>query len=205
MQERTTPLADAIEYVPEDYFRPLELNALFDRIAPLQVDVGCGDGTFLSELAKIIPHHNFLGIERMPGRVRTACRKIERGNLTNARVMQIESSYAIAYLLPENSISTSYLLFPDPWPKRRHQHRRLVNAEFLQSIHRALEPDGLFVIATDEHDYFREIEQLAERSNRFKRESLEQCDLPVTTFEKHFRQRGLEIYRLGLRKVSPVR
>lgn len=205
MQEKTKLLADAVEYVPENYFQPFDLNAVFDRAAPLQVDIGCGDGTLLSALAQQNPHHNFLGIERMPGRVRTACRKIARGNLSNARVIQVESSYAIACLLPESSVSTFYLLFPDPWPKRRHQHRRVVNAEFLQSLHRALAPNGWFVVATDERDYFREIEQLIERSEKFSRESLEQFDFPLTTFERHFRERGLEIYRLGLRKVSPVR
>lgn len=205
MQEKTELLAGAIEYVPENYFRPLDFKAVFDRAAPLHVDIGCGDGTFLSALAPQNPHHNFLGIERMPGRVRTACRKIAQANPGNARVIQVESSYAITYLLPESSVTTFYLLFPDPWPKRRHQQRRVVNAEFLQSLHRALAPDGWFIVATDERDYFREIEQLTERSNKFTREPLEQFDFPRTTFEKHFRDRGLEIYRLGLRKVSPVR
>lgn len=203
MQE-TTP-TPAGEYVPENYFQLLDLKSIFPRGAPLAVDLGCGDGSFLVALAKQDPQRNFLGIERLGGRVRSASWKIARENLTNARVLRIESSYAVAHLLPPNSVSNFYLLFPDPWPKRRHQRRRIVNQEFLETIHRALALGGLFVVATDEREYFEEIQRQAAEIRKFVKEPIGDANLPVTTFEKHFLKRGLEIHRLVLRKVSPFR
>src|SRR5207237_3797830 len=116
-------------------------------------------GAFLSELARCHPDQSFLGIEKLVGRVAKAGRKA--GELENVRILKVESSYAVRYLLPESSVSVFYLLFPDPWPKRRHHRRRLVTIDFLDSIHRALQPDGLLHIATDQFDYFEQIKSIA--------------------------------------------
>jgi tRNA (guanine-N7-)-methyltransferase len=201
---RTTQAA-AAEYVPENYFQPLALDGIFSRCAPLEIDLGCGDGSFLVALAKQNPERNFLGLERLLRRTRSACHKIARENLSNARVLRIESSYAVTHLFPPNSISAFYLLFPDPWPKRRHQRRRLVNTEFLESVYRALVSDGFLVVATDDVDYFNEIRRLADQTKKFVLPSPNDFDFPPTTFEKHFHERGLAIHRLVLRKVSPVK
>jgi tRNA (guanine-N7-)-methyltransferase len=207
-----------IELVPETYFAPLDLFAIFGRIAPLHVDLGCGDGAFLSELAQSHPDQSFLGIEKLVGRVAKASRKAAA--LENVRILKVESSYAVRYLLPENSVSVFYLLFPDPWPKRRHQRRRIVTTDFLDSIHHALQPDGLLHVATDQLDYFQQIQHLAqaaaaERSlklDRLNRSSFrfefierENVDLPQTKFERRFREQDTPIYRLTLRKISPFK
>lgn len=199
----TPDLIDDIEIIPSDYFAPLDLESIYERKAPLEVDLGCGDGLFLAEIAAANPSHDFLGIERLQGRLRSARRKIIHRQLANARLLRIESSYAVQQMLPANSVSVFHLMFPDPWPKRRHWSRRIVTADFLGSINRALVPDGLLRIATDEVVYFREIERLVGQSNQFTISS--DSDLPwaPSTFEKKFR--GLEIYRLVVRKVSDVR
>ena len=203
--QATTQEAFAPEHVPENYLEPLNIDSVFEQTAPLEVDVGCGDGTFLAAVAKQNPERNFLGLERLAGRVRSACRKIAQQNLANARVLRIESSYAIAHLLPANSVAAFYLLFPDPWPKRRHQRRRIVTEEFLDALHRALVPNGLFVATTDDREYFNQIQRLTSQSHNFSEGSVKPALFPATTFEKHFRKRGLEIHRLVLRKVSPVK
>ena len=87
------------ELVPETYFAPLDLFSIFGRIAPLHVDLGCGDGAFVSELARCDPDQSFLGIEKLVGRVAKACRKTAA--LENVRILKVESSYAVRYLLPE--------------------------------------------------------------------------------------------------------
>ena len=202
MKHETVPIISP-EFVPDNYFQPLELDSVFPRSAPIEVDLGCGDGSFLVALAKRNPEHNFLGLERLLGRTRSACRKITHESVTNVRVLRIESSYAVAHLFSSNSIATFYLLFPDPWPKRRHHARRLVNRIFLESVFRALGDDGLFVLATDDVDYFNQIRKLTDEMNTFASETPN--ELPPTTFEKHFRERGLAIHRLVLRKVSPVK
>ena len=196
-----------IALVPETYVAPLDLLAIFGRVAPLQVDLGCGDGSFLCELAHLHQDKNFLGIERLVGRVAKACRKASP--LDNVRVLNVESSYAVGYLLPEASVETFYLLFPDPWPKRRHQRRRIVRLDFLDSIRRALEDGGSLRIATDQLDYFEKIRVLAENYSGFTivdpNVDSDRNDLPLTKFERRFSALGAPIYRLALRKISPVR
>lgn len=184
-------------------FEPLDLPSIYGRVAPLEVDLGCGDGSYLAAMAAENPDNDFLGIERLLGRVRTACRKIERTDLTNARVLRLEISYAIEHLLPQNSVATFHVMFPDPWPKRRHATRRLVTNAFLASMHRALQPDGTVLIATDDSEYFRQITLLASQSPQF---AIAAGPLPPTTpskFEKRFTDCGVPIHRLALRKISP--
>lgn len=192
-----------IELIPESYVARLDLPEIFGRNAPFHVDLGCGDGSFLCALARSAPENNFLGIERLSGRVRKACRKA--ANLDNVRVLLAETSYAVRYLLPEASVEAFYLLFPDPWPKRRHQRRRVLTPEFLQSIHRSLAPSGLLHIATDQVDYFQQMRRLTLADFHFAwTEAAENIDLPPTKFERRFAEQGAPIYRVALRKLSPV-
>ena len=89
-----------VEYVPKSLTRVLEFDKVFSRLAPLEIDLGCGDGAFLAVLAQENPAHNFLGIERLLGRVRSVCRKVARLDLKNARILRMESNYAVTHLLP---------------------------------------------------------------------------------------------------------
>lgn len=148
-----------------------------------------------------MPERNFLGVDKMAGRVEKTCRKAI--TLENVRVLNVEISYAMRFLLPRQSVETFYLMFPDPWPKRRHHRRRLVTAEFLDSAQRALNDDGTIRIATDEADYFKQIERVATNHSGFAIAG--DVELPSTKFERRFREVGLRIYRLSLRKTSPVR
>jgi tRNA (guanine-N7-)-methyltransferase len=193
-----------VEYVPKTLTRVLEFDKVFSRLAPLEIDLGCGDGAFLAALAQENPAHNFLGIERLLGRVRSVCRKVARLDLKNARILRMESNYAVTHLLPPGSVTTFHLLFPDPWPKRRHHRRRAFTPEFVSSIHRALIAGGLFHVATDHADYFHQIERVIAATDIFVI-SREQNHFPPTSFEQKYVARGLSIHRLLLRKVSPVR
>jgi len=179
------------------------VEKIFGRNASLHVDLGCGDASFICALAERMPEKNFLGIERLLGRIRNAARKA--ATVGNVRVLRIESSYAVRYLLPAGSVETFYLLFPDPWPKRRHWRRRIVTGEFLRAISQALAENGRFLIATDHFDYFEKIEEIARANPDFTMASPRAEDLPLTKFEQQFRARGAVIHWLELRKVSPVR
>ena len=187
---------------PESLTNRLDLEKIFRRKEPLHVDLGCGDGSFLCALAQRLPDKNFLGIERLSGRVRSSARKA--ASLDNVRLLQMESSYAVRYLLPAESVETFYLLFPDPWPKRRHQRRRIVTPDFLNSVHAALEHNGVIYIATDHLDYFRKIKEIGESVPGFAIDDGD-VDLPQSKFGLAFRQKGAPIYWLALRKISPVR
>jgi len=187
----------------ESLVEGLDLEKLFGRKAPQHVDLGCGDGSFLCALAQRMPEKNFLGIERLVGRVRAAARKAAR--IGNVRLLRMEISYAVRYLLPPASVETFYLLFPDPWPKRRHWQRRIVNRIFSRAISHALISGGMLYIATDRDDYFEKIKEIARANPDFATVDFADIDLPHTKFERKFRAQDATIYRLELRKVSPVR
>ncbi len=193
------------EIIPRTILAPLELESAFGRTAPLEVDLGCGDGSFLVALAQQTPATNFLGVERLIGRVRSACRKIGALGLTNAKIVQTDILHATQHFFAPGSVDVFYLLFSDPWPKQRHHNRRVVNASFLRAAGRALKPDGELRIATDHAEYFAAMRKLLSEFPRFEIRSNHSLDQPQTTFEKHFHSKGAEIHRLVLRKVSPPR
>jgi tRNA (guanine-N7-)-methyltransferase len=191
-------------------FRVIELESLTDRLnfekifrrkAPLHVDLGCGDGSFLCAIAQRMPDKNFLGIERLLNRVRTSARKAAR--LDNVRLLRMESSYAVRFLLPAESVEKFYLLFPDPWPKRRHHQRRIVTPDFLSSIHAALQEKASIYIATDDVDYFEKIKEAAESIPGLAI-GYANVELPQSRFGLIFRQKDVQIQWLELRKISPV-
>jgi len=181
--------------------RQLDIEEVFGRKAALYVDLGCGDGSFLCELARRMPDKNFLGIERLQRRIRSSAHKA--AELKNVRLLQMESAYAVRYLLPPGSVETFYLLFPDPWPKRRHHHRRIVTLNFLNSLHTALKKTGIIHIATDHLDYFQRIEQVARLTSGFAIADAD-VDLPASKFGLIFQQKCAPIHWLALRKISPV-
>ena len=194
-----------IELLPELQVGRLDLVQLFGRNAPLHVDLGCGDGSFLCEMARQFPKRNFLGIERLAKRVEKVRRKADK--IENVRVLRADTLFTVRYLLPESSVETFYLLFPDPWPNRRHHFRRIFTPDFLDAIAVALEQRGVLRVATDQPEYFHQIERLscAHRQFQVVPQSPDDSLFQVTKFERKFRDQGAAIYRLTLRKTSPVR
>ncbi|HJY52872.1 MAG TPA: tRNA (guanosine(46)-N7)-methyltransferase TrmB [Candidatus Udaeobacter sp.] len=194
-----------IEQLAELQVARLNVAELFGRSAPLHVDLGCGDGSFLCEVAQQFPKKNFLGIERLTKRVEKVRRKAEK--IANVRVLRADTLLAVRDLLPENSVETFYLFFPDPWPKRRHQFRRIFTREFLDAVAVALQQNAFLQIATDQLDYFHQIDRLSCAHGEFEVVALTQDDavLPLTKFERKFREQSASIYRLTLRKTSPVK
>src|SRR5438093_7913937 len=154
-----TTFSHVIELVPELQVARLDFVRLFGRNACLEVDLGCGDGSFLCELAQQFPERNFLGIDRLTKRVEKVRRKAAK--IDNVRVLPTDTLFGVRYLLPENSVQTFYLLFPDPWPKRRHHQRRIFTGEFLDAVAAALEQNGVLRVATDQLDYFQQIQRLS--------------------------------------------
>ena len=142
------------EFMPTDYFRRHRPEDIFGNDHPLEIDLGCGDGSFLIKMAQHYPKRNFLGVERLLGRVRGVCKRIQELGLTNVMVLRLESQYTLEYLLAPASVSRLHLLCPDPWPKARHHKRRLVQQEFLAILQKTLKPGGEFLFKTDHPEYF---------------------------------------------------
>ncbi len=147
-----------------------------------------------------------VGVERMIGRVRAACRKIAARRLTNARIVRVEIGHAVTCLFPAETVDVCHIMFPDPWPKRRHHCRRTVTAELLHGITRILTPSGVLRLTTDDAPYFEQMQQAAASVPQLAGVSNDaEPPLPRSTFEMRFVNAGLPIHRLMLRKVSPLR
>ena len=189
-----------MELLPPSILEPLSLREIFSTDRLIEVDLGSGPGKFLVESALKFPERNFLGIERLLGRVRKTCRVASEIGLTNLRVLRLELDYTVRYLLPGNSVWRFHLNFPDPWPKRRHHLRRVVDGEFLEAIYRSLTQDGELWIKTDYEAYFQQITKAAAGSDLW--DSMEWGDegYPLTDFEEQFLAKQLPIYRLRLRR-----
>jgi tRNA (guanine-N7-)-methyltransferase len=190
------------ELVPAHYFREFDRAEIRRAGRPLEVDLGCGDGSFLQGMARHHPERDFIGVERLLGRVRKVCRKLTREGLSNAKVLRLESRYVVEWLLPEASVSRLHLLCPDPWPKVRHHRRRLVRTEFLTAVRRVLEPGGEFLFMTDHEDYFRWAEEHMADFGGF--ESLpwagDEFYYPKTDFQELWESEGKVMWRLRCRK-----
>lgn len=183
-------------YKPDNYLDPLDWRAMFEREAPLEIDVGCGKGNFLAWAAKTRPGHNFLGIDRQLVRLRKVDSKLRRNGLTNVRLFRLESSYLITRLIPRSTVTAYYVFFPDPWPKRRHVNNRLFNPGFVTELHRTLVPNGAVNVATDNTPYFEQIVELMNASGLFRTEPpLALPEEARTEFEKIFLAKGDHIHR----------
>ena len=173
--------------IPDQWLEPIPIHDWFEEIQSLEIDLGCGKGRFILERAMQHPEINFLGIERQLNRVAKIDHRAIKRNLKNIRLWRVEGDYAMRYLIPEHSISTCYILFPDPWPKKKHAHKRIMNAGFLKVLHRSLEPGGGVHFATDHLPYFFDAVRAIQRTGLFE-EIAPFCPTEAdrTDFELHF-------------------
>jgi tRNA (guanine-N7-)-methyltransferase len=190
------------EIVLTGVFEPLSVIDIFQDERPVEIDLGSGSGRFLIEASRLYPERNFLGVERLLGRVRKTLRAISRLGLSNARVLRVEIHYAVRFLLPAGSVSRLHISFPDPWPKRRHHRRRLIDGDFLAASARALAPEGELWIKTDHPDYFRWIRQAVITQEGLFVQVPWSDEYPLTDFEETYRSQNTPIYQLRLRKTN---
>ncbi len=197
-------LAECIAVQLHTLIEPLPLQTLFPTRQPLEIDLGCGDGTFLVGEAARRPHHNFLGIERLQARIQKSCRKAARLRLSNVRVLLIESNYLVRFLLPQACVHILHILFPDPWPKRRHAHHRLLQPPFFESATRALAEEGQIRLITDDAPYFHQAVSAANTCAGLKQITPFPADSQrtITTFERRFLEQGKTIHCACWSKIT---
>src|SRR5438132_6821682 len=169
----------------------IELTKVFQKTQPVEVELCSGDGSFLAEYADQHPEHNFIGVERLLGRIRKMDRKGLRLGLTNLLGVRIESSYFLEYLLPANSAMALHVYFPDPWPKRKHRRHRLINERFPTLAHQALAQSGTVYLRTDDSNYFEQMLAVFAAYPDFRPgETPAELAARLTDFEKDFQARG---------------
>lgn len=195
---------EALEIILTDILSPIALREVFWNDRPVEVDLGSGPGKFLVEAAQKFPDRNFLGIERLLGRMRKTRRRAFELGIDNLRLLRMEMEYAVKYLLPRESIFRFHLSFPDPWPKRRHHVRRVVDREFFDALWRALIAEGEIRIKTDHEAYFQQIARVAGESQLWNLLEWADESYPVTDFEQDFLAKDLPIYRLRAVKRNSV-
>ena len=181
----------------------IDVVALFPRCLPLEIELGSGDGSFLAEYARQHPERNFIGVERLLGRLKKLDRKGRRNGLVNLRGLRIESGYFLRYLLPPASTAALHIYFPDPWPKRKHRRNRLINEGFPALARQILVPGGVVYLRTDDRDYFEQMTSVFAAATYFKGIETpgELSDL-LTDFEKEFRVRGIDTCRAAFQLVA---
>ncbi len=138
--------------------RPLDLRALFGRQAPVVLEIGSGNGEYLVRTAGAEREKDFLGIDLEWKSVRRALRRAAQEKLTNLRVMQGDARQMVEWSLPSGCLSQVTILFPCPWPKRRHERHRLFSVDFLGLLRQRLKPDGGIWIVTDFKPLFEQIQ-----------------------------------------------
>ena len=193
----------AIIFRPSSYVERLNVGVLFPTLQPLEVELGAGDGSFFVQWAALNPGMNFLGVERLLGRLRKIERKSRRLNLTNVRALRLEAAYFAEFLLPRDSVSAFHVYFPDPWPKRKHRVNRLVNERFTEVIRAALVPKGIIYLRTDDADYFAQMTRVFDANKDFApMPTPERLAAVPTDFERTFVARGIHTNRAAYRRMG---
>lgn len=179
----------------------LDLAKLFPKRQPLEVELGSGDASFLVDYAKQHPERNFIGVERLLGRMRKLDRKGRRAGVTNLRGVRIENSYFLEWLLPQEAASALHVYFPDPWPKKKHLKNRLINERFPELARAALMPGGVVYLRTDDEDYFGQMTGVFTGNLAYRLiETPPELAARFTDFEKEFHSRGIRTLRAAYRR-----
>ncbi|MCF7858102.1 MAG: tRNA (guanosine(46)-N7)-methyltransferase TrmB [Candidatus Cloacimonetes bacterium] len=191
-----------LEFVDD---RKLDFPAIFGNSNPIHLEIGSGRGEFLIKIAKQNPQINFIGIDLKEKRFKTLLRKLFKEHLLNVRVAKIFLDENIIKFIDENSIETIYLQYPDPWPKKRHNRRRIIQDNFVSAMKNLLVPGGLVDIVTDHREYALWIvDHFRNREDFFALYEIGFKRVPdknhiETYFEKLKREEGFEPYFMKFR------
>jgi tRNA (guanine-N7-)-methyltransferase len=181
---------------------PLHWPELFGRDAPTDIDIGAGKGKFLNELATAHPERNLLAVERSAKYHRLCCDRAARRGLTNVRLLRTTGEDLLFRLLAEASVANMYVLFPDPWPKKRHHKRRLLKPEIVAAMARALAIGGRLLVKSDHTDYAEVIGEVLAGAPGLTPIDPDQAfaGLPLTGFEHKYGIDGRAIHAFALQR-----
>ena len=181
---------------------PVDLPLIFGNARPVEVEIGTGKGTFLLARAAARPELNFLGIEWAKAYCLYSADRFRRAGLTNVRMLRADAAPFFQARLADNSIWRIHVYFPDPWPKRRHHRRRLIQPSFLLNVRRTLRVGGQLLVATDHQEYFRHIRRVLSQAEGFVAVPMPtMCDKDGqtvgTNFERKYIAQGRTVYSVA--------
>jgi len=187
--------------------RPVNLAKVFGNARPVEIEIGTGKGTFLLARAAARPELNLLGIEWARTYCAYAADRVRRAGLSNVRMLRTEAGAFFRGALADASIWRVHVYFPDPWPKRKHHRRRLIQAAFLRDVRRVLRPGGQFLLVTDHREYFAHIRRVLAGATGFARigwpsMSDERGELVGTNFERKYIAQGRPFYGMALLRYA---
>lgn len=209
MTQRTIEISSPFFIREEQLKGPGDLPGMFASNRPLALEIGCGTGHFIIEMATANRHTNFLGIDIYNKGCYKTCKKLERSDLDNVRIMRVEARYLLWHYLSRESLTGVYINCPDPWPKKRHRSRRLVNDRFLKILLHYLEPGADFYFSTDFTDYAEQVAASMDRLDGYENllSSPWVTDLPgypSSKYMQRFLERGQPIYFMRFRRRADL-
>lgn len=203
MQSVSSFIIEPVGLSVESLSRPMNFSALYGNDHPVELEIGFGKGTFLTEQATSRPDINFFGIEWANWYFRYTADRLRRRSPDNARVIRAEANFFLQEFVPDQSISVLHIYFPDPWPKARHHKRRLVQPSFIPTMLRILTPGGMVKIVTDHQGYFEENMEPTMRASGLeivdyaRPGTASEGEYVGTNFERKYRREGRPFYAIA--------
>jgi tRNA (guanine-N7-)-methyltransferase len=184
----------------------IDLAGAFGRSAPKILEIGFGMGETTASIAAAHPENDYLGIEVHTPGVGALLKRVGEGKLSNLRIIQHDAVEVLAHMLPDASLDGAHIFFPDPWHKKRHHKRRLVQPAFIQLLAGKLKPGGYLHLATDWEDYAQHMLAVLSAEPRLKNT----CDgfsprpetRPLTKFENRGLRLGHGVWDLLFRRMA---
>jgi len=199
-------LDDIIVPPPAPHQR-LDFRRMFGNEQPVEMEIGCGKGGFLLNRARQYPDRNFFGVEWANKYFTYAADRMRRWGVTNVRLMRTDASHLVRHHMPPESVTLLHIYHPDPWPKKRHHKRRLIQPPFIAAAADMLVPGGRIAIQTDHAEYFEQIRQVLAGEPRLQEVPFEVPEAGVidgrvaTNFEIKYAREGRPFYRIAVVKV----
>jgi len=192
-----------LDFAPE----PLDLERVFGRRAPRMIEIGFGAGEALLAFASEHPEVDCLGIEVHPPGVGHLLLGAEAADLHNLRVIAHDAVEVLAQQIPPAAIDIVHIFFPDPWPKKRHHKRRLIQPEFVALLARVMAPGGTLRLATDWEPYAHHMREVLGASSAFRARTADgfvprPSVRPLTRFERRGQRLGHGVWDLEYERIG---
>ncbi|MCD4823701.1 MAG: tRNA (guanosine(46)-N7)-methyltransferase TrmB [Phycisphaerae bacterium] len=188
---------------------PMDFADLFPDapLLPVEIEIGVGKGTFLLARARFRQEINFLGIEYARAYASYAADRVRRAGLKNVRMLCADAGPFFPAAVADESVWRVHVYFPDPWPKRKHHRRRLIQPSFLAQMRRVLKPGGQLLLVTDHREYFEHMQKVITDAPGFGTTDFPRLldsdeHIVGTNFEKKYITEGRNFYRAAMIKYS---